>query len=70
MSTVKIDNKDYDLDKMSVEAKEQLANLQYTDQEINRLKAKLAMAQTARNAYAKALENALLSYGFSADSAN
>ena len=70
MSTVKIDNKDYDLNKMSPEAKEQLASLQYTDQEINRLKAQLAMAQTARNAYAKALEHALLSYGFSADSAN
>lgn len=70
MSTVKIDNKDYDLDKMSTEAKEQLASLQYTDQEINRLKAQLALAQTARNAYAKALENALLSYGFSVDSAN
>lgn len=70
MPTIKIDNKDYDTEKMSADARNQLLSLQFTDQEIARLQAMLAMAQTARNAYAKALEGALSSYGFSAETAN
>jgi Family of unknown function (DUF6447) len=59
MPTIKIDNKDYDTDKLSDEAKSQLINLQVCDQEIKRLQVQLAIAQTARMAYAKALGEAL-----------
>ena len=59
MPIVTIDNKEYDTDKLSDEAKTQLANVQLTDQEIQRLNIQLAIAQTARNAYAKALNVAL-----------
>lgn len=59
MPIIKIDNKDYDTDQMSDEAKNQLANVQLTDQEIQGLQVRLAIAQTARNAYAQALNAAL-----------
>jgi len=59
MPIIKIDNKDYDTDKFSDEAKSQLINLQVCDQEIKRLQAQQAIAQTARLAYAKALGEAL-----------
>ncbi len=59
MPTVKIDGKDYDSESLSVEAKSQLTSLQVTDAEIQRLQIQLAIAQTARNAYATALKTAL-----------
>jgi hypothetical protein len=59
MPTIKIDNNEYDLDTLSDGAKSQLQMLQITDQEIVRLNAQLAIAQTARNAYARALQEAL-----------
>ena len=55
MPTIKIDNKDYDIDALSDDAKKQLQAIQTTDAEIQRLNIQLAIAQTARNAYAKAL---------------
>ena len=55
MATIKIDDKEYDLDKISNEAKAQLASIQFVDGELARLQAKAAALQTARNAYAKAL---------------
>lgn len=55
MPIVKIDGKDYDTSNFNVDTKHQLTNLQITDQEIQRLQVQLAIAQTARNAYAKAL---------------
>lgn len=59
MPTIKIDNQEYDLDQLSAEAKAQLASLQMTDTEIQRLNVQLAIAQTARNAYANALKSLL-----------
>ncbi len=59
MPTIKIDGKDYDIDTLSPEAKAQLTSLQMTDTEIQRLKIQLAIAQTARNAYANALKSRL-----------
>ena len=55
----KIDNIDYDTDKLSDEAKAQLVSLQFCDQELQRLQAQAATYQTARMAYAKALQAAL-----------
>ena len=59
MPTIKIDNVEYDTDKLSDEAKAQLVSLQFCDQELVRLQAQAAAYQTARMAYAKALQAAL-----------
>lgn len=59
MPSLKIDNIDYDLDSLSDEAKAQLQNIQFVDQELVRLQAQVAAMQTARNAYVKALKAAL-----------
>ena len=59
MPTIKIDNVDYDTDKLTDEAKAQLISLQFCDQELARLQAQAAAYQTARLAYAKALKEAL-----------
>jgi hypothetical protein len=59
MTTIKIDNIDYDIEKLSDEAKAQLISLQFCDQELQRLQAQAAAYQTARMAYAKALNEAL-----------
>jgi len=61
MSTIKIDDKEYDFNKLSDEAKAQLASMQFCDQELQRLQAQAAAYQTARIAYAKALNEALAS---------
>lgn len=55
MPSITIDNKDYDLDALSDDAKAQLASIQFVDQELARLQAKSAAMQTARAAYARAL---------------
>ena len=54
-----IDDKEYDSDKLSDAAKGQIVNLQVVDQEIASLQQKLAIAKTARNAYATALKEEL-----------
>ena len=59
MPTIKIDNVDYDSDTLSSEAKAQLISMQFCDQELQRLQAQAAAYQTARQAYAKALQAAL-----------
>jgi hypothetical protein len=53
---ITIDNKQYDLNTFSTEAKQQLEMLVATDNKIRELQRDLAISQTARNAYAKALE--------------
>jgi len=53
--TIKVDGNEYILDELSDAAKAQLGSLQLTDQEIVRLQQQLAIAKTARNAYAQAL---------------
>jgi hypothetical protein len=55
MPTIKINDVDYDTNKLSKEAKMQLQMLSLADAEIKRLQAQLAMAQTAKNTYAQAL---------------
>ena len=59
MPTIKIDDKEYELDQLSDEAKAQLLSLQFVDSELQRLNAKAAVLQTARAAYSKALNEAL-----------
>lgn len=59
MPTINIDNKSYDLDSLSKDAKAQLEMMLATDAEIKRLQQNLAISQTARNAYARALSELL-----------
>jgi hypothetical protein len=59
MPKITIDNQEYELDNFSTEARAQLASLQYVDAELMRLQAQMAAMQTARMAYAKALQAAL-----------
>jgi len=54
--TVSIDGKEYVLDALNENARAQLLNLNVTDQEIARLQQQIAIAQTARAAYARALK--------------
>jgi len=59
MTKIKIDNKEYEVDSLSNEAKAQLGSIQFVDGEIARLQAQLAAMQTARNTYGKALSSLL-----------
>ena len=56
---LKIDGKDYPVDSLTEEAKNQLMNLRVADQKVAALQQDLAMLQTARNTYAKALGECL-----------
>lgn len=56
---ITIDGKDYLVDEMSEEARNILNNIQMTDQELTRLRAQIAITQTARQAFGSALRQAL-----------
>ncbi|MCL7931572.1 DUF6447 family protein [Halomonas llamarensis] len=58
-ATVTIDGTEYHLNDLTDNAKAQLTNLRVTDQEVERLNQQLAIAQTARRAYANALQGEL-----------
>ena len=60
MPTITIDEKEYEFDQLSQDAKNQLASLQFVDSELQRLNAQIAVLQTARTAYSQALNNALV----------
>ena len=59
MSIVTIDGTEYNTEALSNEAKNELTNMQVCDQRIAALQTDLAIAQTARNAYAVALNGLL-----------
>ena len=59
MPTIKIDNKEYDLDTLSDECKAQLASIQFVEQELARLQAQAAVLQTAKAAYLQAIKASL-----------
>ena len=59
MANITIDGKEYDLEKLSDKAKEQLASLQFVQNEVKRLEALLAVSRTASNAYSNALKSEL-----------
>ena len=59
MANITIDGKDYDLDSLNTSAKEQLASLQFAQNEIKRLEAQTAITKTAAAAYSKALKDEL-----------
>lgn len=53
--TITIDGTEYNAADLSDNAKQQVANLRVTDAEIEKLKQQMAIYQTARTAYARAL---------------
>ncbi|WP_417420267.1 DUF6447 family protein [Halomonas sp.] len=53
---ITIDDQEYNVSDLSESARSQVVNLRVTDQEIQRLNHQLAIAQTARTAYANALK--------------
>ena len=55
MATVTIDGKEYDLNDLSENAKEQLASLQFVQSELKRLEGQIAVFKTAQLTYGKAL---------------
>jgi hypothetical protein len=59
MSHVTIDGRDFELNKLSGEARQQALNINLVDQEIRHLGFQLAIRQTARHAYAALLQSAL-----------
>ena len=59
MSTITIDDIEYAEDALSDQAKEELGSMQICDQRIATLQTDLAIAQTARNAYANSLKSLL-----------
>ena len=59
MTTITIDNKEYEFESLSDKAKAQLSSLQFVDGELARLQAKASILQTARMAYSKALQDEL-----------
>ncbi len=59
MATIKIDNIDYDIDALSVDAKAHLTSLRFVDSEIQRLQGNIAVFQAARGVYLNALKRNL-----------
>jgi hypothetical protein len=53
---VTVDGVSYVLSELSEEAREQVTNLQFVDAQMAELNAKLAVFQTARNAYQSVLQ--------------
>ncbi|MGM0534450.1 MAG: DUF6447 family protein [Pseudomonadota bacterium] len=56
---VTIDGQQYDPAELSEQARTQIMQVKVTDEHIERLNQRLAIAQTARTAYARALQAAL-----------
>jgi hypothetical protein len=56
---IDIDGKSYAVDQLTDEAKNQLGSIQAVDAELKRLEQQKAFAQTARNAYARVLQEEL-----------
>ncbi len=59
MPSIKIDDKSYDLDQASSAAQAQLFHVQAIDVEINRMSTLIAIMQTARGNYLRALQEEL-----------
>lgn len=59
MTTIKIDDKDYELESLTEAARQQLGALQVIDQEIRRLQLQISIANTARGVHAQLLKTAL-----------
>ena len=59
MAKITIDNLEYDSESLSPEALAQLQSIQFVDSEVAQLTGRIAAMNTARNAYAAALQELL-----------
>jgi hypothetical protein len=59
MTTITIDNTEYEFESLSEDAKAQFVSLQFVDQKLAQLAGEVAAYQTARIGYANALNAAL-----------
>ena len=59
MNKITIDDIEYDLESLSDNGKAQIASLQFLDAQMKKLRSEIAVYQTARNTYSKALKEAL-----------
>lgn len=59
MASITIDGREFDLDKLSGEARKQAHNIHVIDVELARLHTQVLIHQTARNAFSIALQQAL-----------
>ena len=59
MSFIKIDDREYDIDKLPPEAKQQLDMVVATENKLRELQRDVMIVQTARNAYLAALKSTL-----------
>ena len=59
MAKITIDGKEYESNDLSPAAQQQLGSLQFTQNEIKRAEAQMAVLKTAAAAYSKALKNEL-----------
>jgi hypothetical protein len=59
MAKITIDHVEYDSESLSPEALGQLQSIQFVDSEVAKLNARIAAMNTARNAYATALQELL-----------
>ena len=59
MATITIDDKEYDTENLTTEAKNQVASLNFVKTELARLSAQVAVYRTAEASYAKALKSEL-----------
>ncbi|MFG6511029.1 MULTISPECIES: DUF6447 family protein [unclassified Sulfitobacter] len=59
MAKLNIDGREYDTDNLPEDVKAQVTNVQIVDRKIGQLKQDLAILETARNAYVRALQGAL-----------
>ncbi|WP_282048341.1 DUF6447 family protein [Sulfitobacter mediterraneus] len=57
--TVTVDGKEYDAESLSDNAKNIISNIQFADQELNRVRLQSNALQTARQAYVTALKKEL-----------
>lgn len=58
-NTITVDGKEYDSESLSDNAKKLIANIQFADQELARLRMQNAAMQTARQSYVLTLKNEL-----------
>ena len=56
MPKITVDNIEYNTEDLSENGKAQLASLQFLEVQMNKLKAEIAVYQTARSSYANALK--------------
>ena len=59
MAKITIDDLEYDSESLSPEALAQLQSIQFVDSELAQLRGRIAAMNTARNAYATALQELL-----------